>query len=111
MSPSSPKALLTTRAAVVLLLGVCGGTACGLLTALACHNVPTAVLVGLGAAGAATTFFHHHIADSSPDGLRCEERELDSHIVQAAHVIQNFDHNDQRHSQLSDPGHHAQPSR
>ncbi|CAL9428116.1 hypothetical protein SUDANB95_01980 [Actinosynnema sp. ALI-1.44] len=104
MTPPPPKALLTTRTAVVLLLGASSGTAAGLLTALACHNVPTAVLAGLGAAGAATAFFHNHIADDPPEGSHTRDREPVSPTTQTAHVIQNFDHNDQRRSHISDSG-------
>ncbi|GGP87091.1 hypothetical protein [Saccharothrix coeruleofusca] len=50
--------LLTTRTAVVLLLGLeCGGTA-GALAYLAGNNAAAAILGGLAACGAAIAFFH-----------------------------------------------------
>jgi hypothetical protein len=112
MAPRSSKALLTTRTALVLLLGTCSATAVGLLTALAGHHPATAVLAGLGTAAAATTFFHNHIAHDPPqyfDRPDRREHETNSPTKQTAHVIQNFNHNDQRLSDLA-PTEHRNPS-
>ncbi|MFD9740091.1 hypothetical protein [Umezawaea sp. NPDC059074] len=69
MSKSTPPPLLTTRSAVVLLLGAVCGAATGVLTYLTAHDVATAVLGGSTASGAATAFFHSAI-DRDESGLR-----------------------------------------
>jgi hypothetical protein len=53
-----PEPLLSTRAAVVLLLGLVVGVLAGGLSYLASRSVPAAVLVGGAAAGSAVALFH-----------------------------------------------------
>jgi hypothetical protein len=52
------RALLSTRSALILLLGACAGTAVGVLTALAGRSVAEAVLAGLVAAGTSVVGFN-----------------------------------------------------
>jgi len=58
MTSSSPGPLLTVRAAVLLLLAFVIGVIAGVLSYLADHSVPSAVLWGGGAAGGAIVLFH-----------------------------------------------------
>jgi hypothetical protein len=58
VTPASPGPLLTVRAAVVLLLALVVGVLAGVLSFLAEHSVPAAVLWGGGAAGGALMLFH-----------------------------------------------------
>jgi len=58
MSPSPTKPILTTRAAVVLLLAVVAGLMAGALSYLADGSLPSAVLMGGGATGGALLLFH-----------------------------------------------------
>lgn len=60
MTQSTPDsgALLSVRAAVVLLLAFVVGVIAGGLAYLADRSVPTAVLAGGGAAGGALVLFH-----------------------------------------------------
>jgi hypothetical protein len=58
MRSPSPDPLLTVRAAVVLLIAVVVGLVAGAVGFLAHRDLPTAVLVGGGAAGAALVLFH-----------------------------------------------------
>ncbi|MFI9817954.1 hypothetical protein [Saccharothrix variisporea] len=60
MSETRPP-LVSTRTAVVLVLGLLCGTAAGVLTYLAGDNTAAAVLAGLAASGAAVAFFHAHV--------------------------------------------------
>jgi hypothetical protein len=57
-NPQEPEPLLPARTALVLLMAVLIGIGAGVLTALGRHPAFEAVLVGLGALGAATKFFH-----------------------------------------------------
>ncbi|MEV0678234.1 hypothetical protein AB0I60_17135 [Actinosynnema sp. NPDC050436] len=57
--------LLSTRTALVLLLGLVCGAGAGVLTHLAGNNAATALLAGLAAAGAAVAFFHSHVDHGS----------------------------------------------
>jgi hypothetical protein len=49
---------LSLRSALVLVIAVVVGISAGVLSYLSSHDVPGAVLVGGGAAGAATILFH-----------------------------------------------------
>lgn len=65
MTPRStpkPPALLTPRAALVLLLAVLTGVAAGVLTYLARHSIPEALLTAGAAAGAGIGLYNHLIA-------------------------------------------------
>lgn len=62
--PSRPP-LLTTRTAVVLLLGLVCGASAGVLTYLAGDNTAAAILAGLAAFGAATAFFHANLSEET----------------------------------------------
>jgi hypothetical protein len=53
-----PGPLLSTRAALLMLLAVLAGLSAGALTFLSGRSVPSAVLAGCGAAGAALLFFN-----------------------------------------------------
>ena len=53
-----PTPLLTVRATVILLLALLIGITAGLLTYLAQHSVPEAILTGGGATGAATALLN-----------------------------------------------------
>lgn len=66
MSQISRPPLLSTRTALVLLLGLMCGTGAGTLTYLAGNNVAAAVLAGLAASGASVAFFHAHVGHESP---------------------------------------------
>lgn len=59
--PPSPPPLISTRAALVVLLGLLCGMVAAVLTFLAAKNGPAAVLVGLGAFGGGISFFHRFI--------------------------------------------------
>ncbi len=62
MPKSSPiPPLLPLRTAVVMLVGFVCGTAVGILTFLACGNVPAAVLAGLTTTGSAIVVLHRLI--------------------------------------------------
>ena len=61
MSKTSPTPLLTTRSAVVLLLGAACGAVTGVLVYLTAPSVAAAVLGGVTASGAAVAFFHANI--------------------------------------------------
>lgn len=58
MSSSPAKPLLTTRAAVVLLLALVAGLVAGGLSYLSEPSLPSAVLVGGGAMGGSLVLFH-----------------------------------------------------
>jgi hypothetical protein len=60
---SSPRALLTLRAAVVLSGGLVVGLATGILTYFAVHNVPDAILAGIPACATAIKFLDAVIAE------------------------------------------------
>ena len=62
--PSRPP-LLTTRTAVVLLLGFAAGATAGVLTYLAGHDMATAVLGGFAAFGGGVAFFHTNLGENS----------------------------------------------
>jgi hypothetical protein len=55
-NPQDP--LLSARTALVLLIAVLVGIGAGVLTVLGGHHGFEAILVGIGALGAATKFFH-----------------------------------------------------
>jgi hypothetical protein len=61
--PQTP--LLTTRTAVVLLLGLLCGATAGVLTYLAGDNIAAAILAGLATMGAAIAFFHANLGDDA----------------------------------------------
>ena len=66
MSRPSRPPLLTTRTAVVLLLGLVCGASAGVLTYLAGDdNAAAAVLAGLAAFGAAAAFFHANLSEET----------------------------------------------
>ncbi|NUT47981.1 MAG: hypothetical protein HOV94_11825 [Saccharothrix sp.] len=67
MSRTSPPPLLTTRTALVLLLGLVCGAGAGVLAYLAGNNVAAAVLAGLAASGVSVAFFHAHVGDDGND--------------------------------------------
>jgi hypothetical protein len=58
MAPSPPGPLLSVRTALVLALAFIAGLTGGLLSYLANQSMPSAVLVGGGAAGASLLLFH-----------------------------------------------------
>jgi hypothetical protein len=58
MHRPTPNPLLTVRAALILLTAIVVGLVAGALSYLANHNVPTATLIGGGAAGGAIMLFH-----------------------------------------------------
>lgn len=62
MASPPPEPLLTVRAAVVLLTAALVGLVAGALSYLTNLNVPTAVLVGGGAAAATLTLVHAILA-------------------------------------------------
>jgi len=55
---SMPPPILSVRAGLVLLIAVVIGMVAGVLSYLAQHNLPSAVLVGGGAAGASLLLFN-----------------------------------------------------
>lgn len=57
-TPPPPSPLLTVRAALVLLTAIVVGLVAGALGYLANHDVPTATMIGGGAAGGAIMLFH-----------------------------------------------------
>ncbi|MCC8248786.1 hypothetical protein [Saccharothrix luteola] len=68
MSQISRPPLLSTRTALVLLLGLVCGTGAGTLTYLAGNNAATAILAGLTASGVSVAFFHAHVGYDPPGG-------------------------------------------
>jgi hypothetical protein len=58
VTPQPPGPLLTIRAAVVLLFALIVGLLAGGLSYLTNHSVPSAMLLGGGAAGSALLLFH-----------------------------------------------------
>ncbi|HZD15557.1 MAG TPA: hypothetical protein VE196_10650 [Pseudonocardiaceae bacterium] len=58
MTPNNPDPLISVRAAVVLLLTLMVGVSAGVVSYVAHHQIPDAVLVGGAAAGAALMLFH-----------------------------------------------------
>ncbi|MFC5060201.1 hypothetical protein [Saccharothrix xinjiangensis] len=68
MSRTPRPPLLSTRTALVLLLGLACGAVAGALTYIAGNNVAASVLAGLTASGVAVAFFHAHVGDDLPEG-------------------------------------------
>jgi hypothetical protein len=58
----SPRAILDVRAGLILLGGLVAGIGAGILTFLAVHNLPEAVLAGVPACAATITFLNGFIA-------------------------------------------------
>jgi hypothetical protein len=84
LSKPSPPPLLSVRTAVILLLGVLCGAAVTALTALAEHNLTTAMLAGLAAAGAAIAFFQKVIGPDSSSPLKRREEQVEHHVPSPA---------------------------
>jgi len=66
VSQISRPPLLSTRTALVLLLGLVCGTGAGTLTYLAGNNIAAAILAGLTASGVSVAFFHAHVGYDPP---------------------------------------------
>lgn len=60
--PASRRVSLTLRDAVILAGGLVAGIVTGILTYLAVHNPPEAVLAGIPACAAAISFLDAHIS-------------------------------------------------